>query len=361
MDAQLAMQQPDPQGLVHNSGITLNWNQLTTLMTPRQLALAQLLMGGDSASAATFPDLRPLVYTSFDGDHMRYMHWMCYVALSLGYVPINPEAALGSYLLNTKHAGSKIEVMRDCIALEMCCHEFWHFDAADTPLALHLAEGVLAELMMWRERKHSAPVRLFPWIESHISIKHLPKLMQDRREQTLQAARLSNKDLEHFLHQVEPTVRDDIDQRLLQTIRKQGMRPLVFLSQHYADFKHVDWARWTAYHSGHVPLCPDTLMEHFVLDLAHGSQATTRGWLDRLSILNAADELWLFHKLGRDLLNCEPVILPDEIAIDLYFWLRYKTGKPVRMFSWREADVPKYRQPRWAITTREHLQNVQLT
>ncbi len=356
MESLLNSNRSQLQEILSDAQMSLSWNQLNSRLTLAQRSLAQLLMG---TSATQWPSLRPLVYTSFDGDHMHWMHWMCFVAQSLGYTPINPEAALGSFLLNTTHAGSKIEIMRDCISLELCCDEFWHFDAADNPLTEHLAEGVVAELLMWQEHKHAAPVRLFPWIESRATYKYIPKLMPNQRAETLVDTHLSPATVTGFLDHIDSRVRQDIDQRLLQTLRTDGVRPLVFLSQGFADFKHTDWARWLAYRTGYVPLCPDTLLDHFVLDLAHGAQAEMGYWLDRLSVLNAAQELWVFAKPGRDLFAGEQV-LSAEVAVDLYFWLLHKPAKPVRVVSWREAEVPKYQTARWAITTREHAENLQL-
>jgi hypothetical protein len=301
--------------------------------------------------------LRPLVYTSFDGDQMRFMHWMCYVALSLGYVPINPEAALGSYLLNTSHHGSKIEIMRDCISLEMCCDEFWHFDVTEE---IHsLPEGVLAELIAWQEAKAGQSVRFFPWIQLAAIGKYGDLLEPARQPQTLTAALERGRPLVSQVEHLDPPMTADIQRNLLTSVRNQGVRPLAFLSQDDTDFKHADWARRMAYQAGFVPLHPDTLMEHFVMDMAHGHgteqdfQAAYTS--SRCSLINAANELWIFLKPQVNLADdCAP--LPMNVAQDLYFWLLHKGEQPVRMFNWQNAGVPKYAKARWAITTKEHLE-----
>ena len=301
--------------------------------------------------------LRPLVYTSFDGDQMRYMHWMCYVALALGYVPINPEAALGSYLLNTSHQGSKIEIMRDCISLELCCDEFWHFDVTEK---IHsLPEGVLAELIAWQEAKAGQSVRFFPWIQLAATGKYNIQLRPKRQAQTLAAALKRGQPLISQVEHLNPHMTADIQRNLLTSVRDHGVRPLVFLSQEDTDFKHADWARRMAYQTGFVPLHPDTLMEHFVMDMAHGGQSE-QDYQDayissRCSLLNAANELWIFLKPQMSLTDdCMP--LPTSIAQDLYFWLLHKSDQRVRVFNWQNAGVPKYAKARWAITTKEHLE-----
>ena len=65
------------------------------------------------------------VYTSFDGDDMIYIDLMREHAIRLGYVPINPEHALGYHLSTTSHRNLKYEVMKDCMSLAHACDNFW--------------------------------------------------------------------------------------------------------------------------------------------------------------------------------------------------------------------------------------------
>jgi len=336
---------------IHNTNTIQTLQQLRRRLTQSQLSYFQSLFHEQPLT------LRPLVYTSFDGDQMRYLHWMCYVALTLGYVPINPEAALGSYLLNTSHQGSKIEIMRDCISLELCCQEFWHFDVTDE---IHsLPEGVLAELITWQEARAGQSVRFFPWIQLAATGKYGDQLSPEHRAQTLTAALERGRPLVSQVEHLDPQMTADIQRNLLTSVRNHGVRPLVFLSQDVTDYKHTDWARRTAYQTGYVPLHPDTLMEHFVLDMAFGQESQqdyhSAYTASRCSLVNAADELWIFLKPQVSLTDeCTP--LPTNIAQDLYFWLLHKSDHPIRVFNWQHAGVPKYAKARWAITTKEHLE-----
>lgn len=47
--------------------------------------------------------LRPLAYTSFDGDYMPFLSNMLTYTMANGYLPINPESALGYYVSTTTH------------------------------------------------------------------------------------------------------------------------------------------------------------------------------------------------------------------------------------------------------------------
>jgi hypothetical protein len=303
-------------------------------------------------NVCTGAGLRPLVYTSFDGDYMSLMHWMCFVAHALGYVPLNPEAALGSFVINTTFDGSKVEIMRDCLGLELACDEFWHFDKPGFTID-DVPEGVLTELILWRERESAGAVRIFPWLVPGASAVLDNDLVRDNIVHTLTQRLVPNAVVDHLLAEIKPDMRADIESRLLGLVRRDGVRPMAFTSQADKDFKHADWARRAAFQAGFVPLNPSTLLNPFVMDLAYGLDAERLSAISRLSILNAADELWLFLKPNLDPL-AQAHTLPDDVVLDLYFWLARYPERPVTLISWRDVDVPKYSRARWAITDREH-------
>lgn len=280
------------------------------------------------------------------------MHWMCFVAHTLGYVPINPETALGSFVINTTFGGSKVEIMRDCLALELLCDEFWHFDVPGFDVQ-QIPEGVLAELILWREKQGAGPVRIFPWLTPGATAVVLRDLQPDQVAATLAQRHLTDRDIDTLLGEIAMDIKSDIDDRLLGRVRTEGVRPMAYTSQADRDFKHADWARRAAFQAGFVPLNPSTLLNPFVMDLAYGLQADHLSAVARLSILNAADEFWLFLKPGMHLLD-NAVALPDDVVIDVYFWLSRYPERTIRLVSWRDVDVPKYSSERWAITDREH-------
>jgi hypothetical protein len=319
------------------------------LAVPQRDMLHTLL---EPVNLQTGAGLRPLVYTSFDGDYMSMMHWMCFVAHSLGYVPINPETALGSFVINTTFGGSKVEIMRDCLALELLCDEFWHFDKPGFSVN-DIPEGVLAELILWREHDAPGPVRIFPWLTQGASAVVVRDLQPDQVSATLAQRHLPDEAIDKLLAEIAPDIKNDIDSRLLGLVRSEGVRPMAYTSQADRDFKHADWARRAAFQAGFVPLNPSTLLNPFVMDLAYGLEAVQLSALARLSVLNAADELWLFLKPGMHLLD-NARELPEDVLLDVYFWLSRYPDRAIRQVSWRDVDVPKYSRARWAITDREH-------
>lgn len=305
---------------------------------------------GESAA-----NLKPLAYTSFDGDHMRYMYWMCHVGHALGFVPINPEAALGAYISIHAHNGIKGELIRDCIALEMCCDEFWIFDTPDQATLHKMPEGVLAELMLWRSGHSHGLVRHFPWLEPGGAVKHRSQLeprSAATRQRTLNQAVLPHEKCDQIIAITSEKSVQELHRRVIDPVRRDGLRPLVFISQDVHDFKHADWARAMAFRHGHVPLCPDTLLNPFAADAAHGLDADHAFFFDRASVLQRAEELWLFLN-PRIRLGEPDHALPDTVAFDLLYWLTHKPTAPIRAFSWRDAGVPKYAKRDWALTSLE--------
>ena len=63
--------------------------------------------------------LRKVVYTSFDGDDMHHMLKICDRVLKEGKIALNPEMALGYYISTETLGGKKIEVMTDCLTLNV--------------------------------------------------------------------------------------------------------------------------------------------------------------------------------------------------------------------------------------------------
>lgn len=135
----------------------ITYEELEKLINPLYLEIME-----------TFVPESNLVYTSFDGDYMHYLHYMQEYSMQKGYVPINPEAALGYYVSTVSHSDEKIPVMMDCIKTELLCDYMWIFN----PCSGHVPEGVLAELMIWNTEKHTevSVIDFFPDEIDHIDI-----------------------------------------------------------------------------------------------------------------------------------------------------------------------------------------------
>lgn len=302
--------------------------------------------------------LKPLVYTSFDGDNMHYLEWMCYITHKLGLVPVNPEAALGYYLSTTAHNGIKIEVMRDCVALELACQELWIFDTSASFCTSNLPEGVVAELILWNQIRSDSPIRYFPYLQTSKYEALREYLEKNQPQNILKEAELPLDMQKSYFAKMDPLAISEIERKLLHSVKGEEVRPLAYISQDFYDFKHVDWARALAYKLGYVPFSPETLIKHFVVNEAYRNNLHEEYLLDRISLLSAAQELWVFVKPSVSLLS--NATLPETINLDLYYWLKYRTSDPIRFFSWRDADVPKYAPNNyWALTTYEHMENIQ--
>lgn len=297
----------------------------------------------------------PLVYTSFDGDHLHLVDSICYTTHALGRAPVNPEAALGYYLSTTHHGGTKLEVMRDCVALELACSEFWIFSRKSIVEAGELPEGVIAELLLWRKRKPDGPIRLFDldktdacFFDPASEACALPISSPSTPE--------SNAALyQYILDRHESSNTRELNDGFLQDVERRGMRELAFLSIDPREVKHVDWARAKVYELGKVPFSPDTLIRYFPLRVAANSAYHESYLSARAALLLAADDLFIFL---RPQTAIEPELPCWQVLLDLALWkIGGKSLESVHFFTWTDAKVPKFLPVgQWALTTSEDRQ-----
>ena len=85
-----------------------------------------------------------VIYTSFDGDDMHYLYNICNYEINRGNIPLNPETALGYYVSTVSLGGRKIEVMKDCLILEMLSDKMSVYSKEGRTLS----EGILAEMFL---------------------------------------------------------------------------------------------------------------------------------------------------------------------------------------------------------------------
>lgn len=116
-------------------------------------------------SAKDAKNLRPMVYTSMDGDDMKYVDFIRVFCYQNGAVPANPMATLGYYTSTIGHKGSKKEIIKDCYKLMLSCDELWIFSkfGFDLEKADTLSEGIVAEVLVWLMFKPLAPIKSFTW------------------------------------------------------------------------------------------------------------------------------------------------------------------------------------------------------
>lgn len=295
---------------------------------------ADLAMGSDGART-------PMAYTSFDGDFLSDVLRMCWLTSAHGYVPLNPEAALGYYVSTESHGGQKTEVMRDCVSVEFAADELWIVTEPGPLVVAELAEGVVAEVLLWLEYRRSSPIRHLQWLGPTID---LGAIVTGASAGSMDEALLDPDALAQSIHRL-PGLVTDLEESLLADIRARGVRPLAYVVFPTADMKHCDWARRYAYQQGFVPACPSTMLaparEVLGMSLTEYEDA-------RRSLMSACEEIWVFRRPGGELLD-------EDMALELDLWAEAVPGGRSRFITWAEAQVPKFVNPRWALTDRERL------
>lgn len=279
-------------------------------------------------------DIPKVVYTSFDGDLLSYSEIMKQLVLRRNLTPLNPESALGTYLVVNHYKGNKVEIIRDCISLLSRCDHFWVISNLNVVkaknLLMQLPEGVVIEAMYWMK-----------YIKPKISVLDL----NDSRRLT---SITYNSDFENFF------LNDQwINIGTFVKRKAKQLKRAVYLLAGEKHSKHADWMRKTAYVNKAVPLCPYTLINMGTLTLAYRDNPLKR-MLARISMSCIADEVWIFSPFSDVVLDK----FETDLLIELYITLRFYPSKSQKHISFSEAEVPKYvNKQKWSITTRERFED----
>jgi len=271
------------------------------------------------------------VYTAFDGDDMVFIDCMRNIAIINGYVPINPEYALGYYLSTTSHDGKKFEVMKDCLSLVMAADELWLFAESENIALQQLSEGILVEVLLW-VRVKTPGIRVFSISETVKSLNY--------HDHASYKGRVLSID--------EPMIRTSLENNQFSEISgfldevKYTLRPIVFIDIRNEDFKYIDWVRAYAYLHGKVPISPQHLMPEFIYKVHNNAQEDYQGSIEKLK--SVASQIWAVYHSGVALQNTKE---------------RYGLSPRVTFVSMREVGLPKYANPRnWSITSKEVKENL---
>lgn len=272
-----------------------------------------------------------VVYTAFDGDDMVFIDCMQDITIINGYIPMNPEHALGYYLSTTSHGGKKLEVMKDCLSLVMVSDEFWLFLESEDIVLQQLPEGILIEMLLWTQVK-TPKIRVFSISET---VKSL-----DRCDHTLYEGRVLDIDEPMIYANLENNQFSEISSFLDKI--KHTLRPIVFIDIRNEDFKYIDWVRAYAYLHGKVPISPQHLIPEFIYSIHHKTQEDYQNSLEKLK--NLASEIWAVYHSDIALRNIKEY---------------YNLSSKVTFISMQEVGVPKYANPRnWSITSKEVRENL---
>lgn len=280
-------------------------------------------------------DIPKVVYTSFDGDLLSYSEIMKQLALQRNLTPLNPESALGTYLVVNHYNGNKVEIIKDCMSLLSRCDCFWIISNTSAvsagDLLMQLPEGVAIETFYWM--RHVKPT---------VSVLNLSN-SNDLYSITY------NRNLEKlFQGDFMVNIRSFVNRR------KKRLRKVAYLLAGEKHSKHADWMRKMAYMNKAVPLCPYTLINLGTLTLAYENDPIKRV-LARLSMSCIVDEIWIFSPFPDVVLNK----FETDLLIELYLTLKFYPLKRQKYISFSEAGVPKYiNRQKWAITTRERSEDL---
>lgn len=277
-------------------------------------------------------DIPKIVYTSFDGDFLSHAELMKQVALKNGLIPMNPESALGTYLVVNHYKGEKAPIIEDCFALLAKCDVFWVISRVvpdrDGRFIAYMPEGVAAETLYWMNNV-SGSITL-------IDIDDLNKTYPF----------INSKNLIGFL---SPGQKEGV-QKILKK-NKSELKKTAYLVAGEKHAKHSDWMRQTAYQNKTVPLCPYTLINFGTLTLAFGDDSFKK-ILARTAIALKADELWIFTPFKERDFSLEK--LDADLLTELLSVLSLQPEKRIFVVGFDEAGVPKFTDKgKWAFTEYE--------
>lgn len=271
---------------------------------------------------------RNVIYTSFDGDDMHYLYNICNYEIGRGNIPLNPETALGYYVSTVSLDGKKVNVMKDCLTLEMLADKMSVYKKEDR----HFSEGILAEMLLWEETKNTG-------LDVVEGVTHLSKA---------ELQKLTKLQLKEYLSKIDPIVRFELFNNLLDSYIKETHES-AYIIANMANFKHIDWARSYCYKNNLCPISPQNILP------LHFYENNEKEYLEsRLELLRRTDRILLFidrNNLKEDLNRLEYYSLAE-----IYYVNNYLKDKTIEIVGWDEALVPKYNQDsKWALTTTEDI------
>lgn len=289
--------------------------------------------------------LKPLAYTSFDGDYMPFLSNMLTYTMANGYLPVNPESALGYYVSTTTHQGDKIQVMKDCLCEELMCDELWVFNPADG----HMPEGVVAEIMAWEYHKGTS-IRQIPFFNGYrLNIK---TSMPDK---ALNSYVVSPLEISVQLKNRKQADIEDIRKKLFNS--ESAIPSSSYIVANFHNCKHIDWARSYCYKNSVCPVSPQNILPYSLYIKDNATDPELSYIVDRLTLLEKCNELlWFTNTKNPDY---ELDTMDVFSCTELLYWYTVNGPDSIKIVDWADAGVPKYRNnKKWALTKTE-LQEVQ--
>lgn len=293
----------------------------------------------------TSKSLKPLAYTSFDGDYMPFLSNMLTYTIANGYLPINPESALGYYVSTTTHHGSKVLVMKDCLCVELLCDEMWVFN----PVNGHMPEGVIAEIMAWKDNKGTA-IRQIPFFNNYKLDVDV-----DKPDAALDKYIMTPLEISACLNKCSHYDIEDIRKKLFET--QSNIPNPTYVVANFYNYKHIDWARAYCYRQSMCPVSPQNIIPYFLYNKGSKVNFELSYIIDRLTLMDKCKELLWFTNTKN--LEYELKKLDVFSCTELLYWYTVNGPESIRVVDWSIAGVPKYQNNNdWALT-RTELHEVQ--
>lgn len=289
--------------------------------------------------------LKLLAYTSFDGDYMPFLSNMLTYTMTNGYLPINPESSLGYYVSTTTHQGNKIQVMKDCLCIELLCDEMWIFN----PVNGHMPEGVIAEIMAWENHKGTW-IRKIPFFNNY-----RVDVQINTPDEALDRYIMSPLEVTCYLNNRNQNDIEDIKKKLFgegSTIPNPS-----YIVANFYNYKHIDWARAYCYKQSVCPVSPQNILPYFLYTKNNQSDFKLLYIIDRLTLMDRCKELLWFTNTKN--LDSEVEALDIFSCTELLYWYTVHGPESIKIVDWSFAGVPKYQNNNnWALTKTE-VQEVQ--
>ncbi len=272
---------------------------------------------------------RKIIYTSFDGDDMHFLHNICETEINRGNIPLNPETSLGYYVSTISLFGKKKAIMMDCLTLEMMADKI----SVYTKQGRNLSEGIIAEIMLWNDVK----------LRGLDIISGVTQLNQN-----VKINNWSKKQLEQYVLSLDDILKYELKKNLLNEFVSSPHKT-AYIIANMENFKHIDWARSYCYNNGICPISPQN-----ILPLYQYSNKMREYIESRIELMRHSDEILLF--IDRNNFMDDFKRLDQFSLAELYFAKKY-LQKEIKVIGWDEALVPKYNQDnKWALTTKEDVE-----
>lgn len=274
-------------------------------------------------------DKKDVIYTSFDGDDMHYLHDICKTEIDRGNIPLNPETSLGYYISTVTLGGKKIEVMKDCLTLEIIADKMSVYKKNGRKLS----EGILAEMILWYYNK----------------CRGLEVINDITNLSSYEVEYLELDKLLFLINGIDPIVKYELENNLLKPYLNENHES-AYIIANMSNFKHIDWARIYCYKNGLCPISPQNILPLYLY-----KDNMEDYLMSRLELLSRADRIFLF--IDKNNFEDELSKLDDYSTSEIYYVRNYLKDKNLEVIGWNEALVPKYNpNSKWALTTNEDIE-----